>query len=255
MLWPNQVFKLGVRLTHIIETKQNFLIFGASKGLGKAMVQSFCSAENQIYTVSRTAPIAMRGVHWIEADLSYSMPSVERIKAVIDHQKIDVLIYNLGLWETTAFTERYDFEKISSVEIQQMISVNITSCIKSIQALLPNLRASAHAKVILIGSTWGVENHKAKELVFSASKFALRGIAESLREVVREDLIGVSVLNLGYLATDYCLDMPIDQLLEETEYRLIPLADVIQAIKFILSTSKGSCVKEILMPAMQDTNV
>jgi len=100
-----------------------------------------------------------------------------------------------------------------------------------------------------------VDNHNGKELVFSATKFALRGIAQSLREILCEHLIGVSVLNLGYLASEYEIDKPTKDVLEQTEYSLIPLADVIQAIHFVLSTSKASCVKEILMPAMLDTNV
>ena len=234
---------------------KNFLIYGVSKGLGKAIIQSIPESHDVIYGISRSIPISMANLNWIEADLSSSETSVHQIKKIINDNKIDVLIYNVGIWETNAFTEEYDFEKISSLEINQMISTNITTCIQSLQALLKNLRASNNAKVILIGSTWGVENHNGKELIFSATKFALRGVAESLREILRNDLIGVSILNLGYLATEYEIDTPIEKVLKETDYSLIPLADVIQAIKFIMSTSKGTCVKEILMPAMKDTNV
>lgn len=234
---------------------KNFLIYGVSKGLGKAIIQSIPESHDVIYGISRSIPISMANLNWIEADLSSSETSVHQIKEIINDNKIDVLIYNVGIWETNAFTEEYDFEKISSLEINQMISTNITTCIQSLQALLKNLRASNNAKVILIGSTWGVENHNGKELIFSATKFALRGVAESLREILRNDLIGVSILNLGYLATEYEIDTSIEKVLKETDYSLIPLADVIQAIKFIMSTSKGTCVKEILMPAMKDTNI
>ena len=234
---------------------KNFLIYGVSKGLGKAIIQSIPESHDVIYGISRSIPISMANLNWIEADLSSSETSVHQIKEIINDNKIDVLIYNVGIWETNAFTEEYDFEKISPLEINQMISTNITTCIQSLQALLKNLRASNNAKVILIGSTWGVENHNGKELIFSATKFALRGVAESLREILRNDLIGVSILNLGYLATEYEIDTPIEKILKETDYSLIPLADVIHAIKFIMSTSKGACVKEILMPAMKDINV
>ncbi|MGR3977661.1 SDR family oxidoreductase [Acinetobacter sp. 1207_04] len=234
---------------------KNFLIYGVSKGLGKAIIQSIPESHDVIYGISRSIPISMANLNWIEADLSSSETSVHQIKEIINDNKIDVLIYNVGIWETNAFTDEYDFEKISPLEINQMISTNITTCIQSLQALLKNLRASNNAKVILIGSTWGVENHNGKELIFSATKFALRGVAESLREILRNDLIGVSILNLGYLATEYEIDTPIDKVLKETDYSLIPLADVIHAIKFIMSTSKGACVKEILMPAMKDINV
>lgn len=234
---------------------KNFLIYGVSKGLGKAIIQSIPESHDVIYGISRSIPISMANLNWIEADLSSSETSVHQIKDIINDNKIDVLIYNVGIWETNAFTDEYDFEKISPLEINQMISTNITTCIQSLQALLKNLRASNNAKVILIGSTWGVENHNGKELIFSATKFALRGVAESLREILRNDLIGVSILNLGYLATEYEIDTHIDKVLKETDYSLIPLADVIHAIKFIMSTSKGTCVKEILMPAMKDTNI
>ena len=116
------------------------------------------------------------------------------------------------------------------------------------------MRLSKNAKIILIGSTW-VPNEQGKESVFSATQFGLKGIAESLREIVREDQIGVSVLSLGYLATEFTIDVPVNMVLEESDYSLIPLQDVLLAIQFIAATSPATCVKEIIMPAMADENV
>ena len=42
-------------------------------------------------------------------------------------------------------------------------------------------------------------------------------------------------------------------ILAETNHSLISLSDVIQVIKFIISTINATCVKEILMPASQKT--
>ncbi|CAM4189865.1 hypothetical protein F901_00924 [Acinetobacter dispersus] len=232
-----------------------FLIYGVSKGLGKAIVQAVPNSTDTIYGVSRTQPQEAPNLNWIYTDLSKSEKAVSDIKMTIGQQKIDVLIYNVGIWEQQAFSDNYNFEDVSAAEINQIIHTNIATCILSIQSLIENLKLSDNAKIILIGSTWGVDNHNGKELVFSATKFALRGIAQSLREILREHLIGVSVLNLGYLASEYEIDKPTKDVLEQTEYSLIPLADVIQAIHFIISTSKASCVKEILMPAMLNTNV
>ena len=39
------------------------------------------------------------------------------------------------------------------------------------------------------------------------------------------------------------------------DYLANSLSDVIQALEFIISTSKASCVKEINIPAMNDLNV
>ncbi|MCJ0829386.1 SDR family oxidoreductase [Acinetobacter sp. NIPH1876] len=236
-------------------SNKTFLIYGVSKGLGKAIVQAVPKPTDTIYGVSRSRPQEMPNLNWIRADLSKPDQAVSDVKTAIGQQKLDVLIYNVGIWEQQAFSENYNFEDVSAAEINQIINTNISTCIQSIQSLIENLKLSDNAKIILIGSTWGVDNHNGKELVFSATKFALRGIAQSLREILREHLIGVSVLNLGYLASEYEIDKPTQDVLEETKYSLIPLADVIQAIHFIISTTKASCVKEILMPAMLDQNV
>lgn len=236
-------------------SNKTFLIYGVSKGLGKAIVQTVPRSTDTIYGVSRTQPQEIQNLNWICTDLSKPEQAVSDVKTAIGQQKVDVLIYNVGIWEQQAFSENYNFENVSAAEINQIINTNITTCIQSIQSLIENLKYSDNAKIILIGSTWGVENHNSKELVFSATKFALRGIAHSLREILREHLIGVCVLNLGYLASEYEIKKPVEEILEETEYSLISLAGVIHAINFIISTSKAACVKEILMPAMLDQNV
>lgn len=234
---------------------KTFLVYGVSKGLGKAIVQKVPQPADKVYGVSRTEPDSLPHLNWINADLSCPNQAAAAIKQRIGREKIDVLIYNVGIWESTAFTEHYNFNEIPPLEIHNIIHTNITSCIQSIQLLIENLKLSDNAKIILIGSTWGVDNHNGPEVVFSATKFALRGIAQSLREILREDAIGVSVLNLGYLASDYNIDIPADQILKETDSSLIPLSDAIQAILFIISTTKAACVKEILMPAMADRNM
>lgn len=71
----------------------------------------------------------------------------------------------------------------------------------------------------------------------------------------RNDKIGVSVLNLGYLATEYPIEGPAETVISETKGTLISLQDVMSAIQFILSTSNATCIKEIDMPAMLDMNV
>ncbi|MNY65304.1 hypothetical protein D3C86_2025580 [compost metagenome] len=77
----------------------------------------------------------------------------------------------------------------------------------------------------------------------------------ALRENLRAYKIGVSILNLGYLATEFENDENVETVIKQTEGNLIPLQDVINALKFIISTSNASCVKEINMPAMNDVNV
>lgn len=237
---------------------KTYLIFGVSKGLGKALTLTLPSGEDIVYGVSRTQPEYLNkspNIHWISADLSKPIEAVQVLKTEIDTAKIDYFIYNVGIWESDGFSENYNFDTISQSETISIINTNLTSCILTIQAFIENLRLSQNPKIIFIGSTWGLDNHNGKEVAFSATKFGLRGIIHSLRENLRDYRIGVSILNLGYLATEFEITVPTEQVLEKTNGELIPLNDVINAIKFITSTSYASCVKEINMPAMQDQNL
>ncbi|MEX9940647.1 SDR family oxidoreductase [Providencia rettgeri] len=228
---------------------------GVSKGLGKALVEGFPENTDHIYGVSRSKPpFEQTNFTWIPADLN-DINSANSIKSVIQSQPIHTLIYNVGIWEKLAFSEEYQFESTDDIELLNMVQTNISACLLNLKALLPNLRLAKNSKIILIGSTWGLDNHNGKEVTFSATKYAIRGIAQSLRETLREDKIAISVINLGYLATEYPLTTPVDEVIEKSHGQLIPLQDVVNAVRFIANTSNATCVKEITMPAMMDTNV
>lgn len=237
---------------------KTYLIFGVSKGLGKVITLNLPDKNNIVFGISRSMPDYLDSkpnFRWISTDLSNPIEATKTIKKNVGSHKIDFLIYNVGIWESDAFSDNYRFENNVQEEIVNIINTNITSCILSIQSLIENLKLSENPKVILIGSTWGLENHNGKEVTFSASKFALRGIGHALRENFRQNKIGISVLNLGYLATEFDNNESIEEVLKQTNGQLIPMQDVLQALKFILSTSNASCVKEINMPAMNDENV
>jgi len=240
-------------------TGKTFLIYGISKGLGKAITLQIPKTEDRVFGISRSKPDFVTSentsIQWIESDLSNPIESSKAVKAQIGTTPIDCLIYNVGIWEHNAFSDTYDFKNNTPEEIINLIQTNISSCILAIQAFIENLKASRNAKIILIGSTWGLDNHNGMEVTFSATKFALRGVVHSLRENLRADAIGVSILNLGYLATEYTNNEPVETVLKETDGELIPLQDALLAIQFILATSSASCVKEITMPAMKDTNM
>lgn len=230
------------------------LIYGVSKGLGKALVEGVPAPEESIFGVSRSKPpFEQANFTWIPADLN-DIHCANTIKHTIQDRPIHTLIYNVGIWEKLAFSDEYCFETTDDAELLTMIQTNISACLLNLKALLPNLRLAKNSKIILIGSTWGLDNHNGKEVTFSATKYALRGIVQSLRETLREDKIAISILNLGYLATEYPLSVPVEDVIEQSNGQLIPLQDVVNAVRFIVSTSNASCVKEITMPAMMDTN-
>lgn len=237
---------------------KNFIIFGASKGLGEAFVNGLPEKGDRVWVVSRTYPNSLDvedGIekHWIEADLAKPDAST-LIANTLNDVTIDVLIYNVGIWESKGFRDDYNFENDDPAEIANIININVTSTITCIQKLLPNLKKSDNAKIFLIGSTAGLEHNDFTQVSFTASKFGLRGIGNSIREHVKKYGIGVTCINPGEIATQIPLEDGIEKVLSTYGGTQIPLQDLVSLVKCVMNLSKASCVKEINMPAMLDSN-
>ena len=226
----------------------NILITGASRGLGDAFSRGLGRAGDSLWLVSRHTCPSFKlkddvTRHWIEADLSSA--GVHQLIAASLPPVLDVVIHNAGIWESTAFSSRYNFEQISETETRAVLEVNLIAPILLTQALLPKLRGSSNPKIVLIGSINGLENASMPEVAYSASKFGLRGVAHALREHLRSEQIGVTVLNPGSIAWDGNL---------EREDLILP-ADIVRLVRAVLETSRRTVVKEIDLPAMQDGQV
>ena len=174
---------------------------------------------------------------WIKADLS-DLNSVKIIANAIGKVPLDVFIYNAGIWETKGY------EKTTQNEIVDIINVNLTSVILIIQKLLKNIRKGFSKKIIFIGSTCGLENEGSDSIIYTATKFGLRGVTHSLRDYLRDDSISVSCISPGSIASDI--------LFKEGS---IPFSDIISIINVIINSSVATCIKEIHIPALKDTGV
>lgn len=237
---------------------KKYIIFGASKGLGDAFVKGVPEQGDVVWIVSRSKPASMElndGVdrHWIAADLAEEGVA-RNVASALGDETIDVLIYNVGIWEKEGFEDHYDFEKDEPSDIANILHVNLTSTITCIQALLPNVRRSDAGKIILIGSTAGLDHTNNSQVSFVASKFGLRGIANALREHVRRDGIGVTCINPGELTAEIPFEEGPDKAIEAYEGTRIPVQDIVSLVKCVVGLSKAACVKEIHVPAMTDTN-
>jgi len=176
---------------------KTILVAGASRGIGLAVAEHLVSRCDRLLSVSRTAaPIG----EWIQADLS-ELAGVETVANTIVDDPLDALLYMGGMWETHAFTNQYSFEDCSDTDIAQVIAVNLVAPIRLVKALLPALCRSNNPKIIFMGALSGRDNFPGREVANSASKFGLRGVVHSLREELRSQRIGVTIINPGNVGT------------------------------------------------------
>ncbi len=223
---------------------------GASAGLGRAFVDGLRAKGHETIGVSRSVPDREES-RWIAADFSNAAAAADVLAAQAP-ASLDVLIWNLGIWEPAAFTSEYRFDAENDEIIEQLLEVNTTALILTLKRLLPVLLRSESPKVMLTGSTSGLPRSGRPEVAFGASKAALNGIADALREGYRDQRLAVSTLQLGYLNTEHSLSEPRSLAASHGDGTLIPVHDVVEIVGAMLNLSNSSFVRELVMPAILD---
>lgn len=183
------------------------VITGASRGIGKALAESFAAqSAHDLLLISRNESALSElcdGIGDRSAYLAVDLTLSQDISRVSDYVaehwgQVDVLINNAG-----ALVNK-QFEQISRTEFEEVIAVNYTSVFFLIQGLLPYLKKSERAHVVNIGSMGGVQGSSkfAGLSVYSSSKAAIAGLSECLAVDLAEFGISVNCLALGSVQTE-----------------------------------------------------
>ncbi|MEO0925232.1 MAG: SDR family oxidoreductase [Cyanobacteria bacterium J06631_6] len=220
------------------------VVVGASRGIGAAVAEHLLPHTTELITVSRTPS---KIGNWIAADVSQKA-GIEKIIRTVGDRSLDALLYLGGTWETAAFTSQYDFERCSDADLERVIAVNLLAPIRLVKSLLPALKQAKNPKLIFMGALSGLDNFPAREVANSASKFGLRGAVHALREELRPERIGITIINPGNVGTPEVLE-DLRQA-GQPETSAIPMSDLLQIVDCVLSLSRFTCVKEIQLPAM-----
>src|SRR5690606_7046404 len=166
------------------------LITGAGKGIGRAIALALAAEGVQVALLSRTksqleevaTEIRSNGGKAIVVTANVGTKS-EVDTAVADVQNqlgpIDILINNAGIGKFGKFME------LSPEEWQNIIQVNLMGVYYVTRAALPAMIERQTGDIINISSTAGLRGG-AVTSAYSASKFAVIGLSESLMQEVRK---------------------------------------------------------------------
>ncbi len=222
------------------------LIFGGSSGIGLAAAEHFSGQCQELITISRRpSPLGT----WIKTDLT-KPEEIASLAAQLIDKPIDGLLYLGGTWETHAFTKQYSFDHCSDEDLENVINVNLLAPIRVIQALLPGLRMSQNPRIIITGAAIaGLSLTGGIEVANTASMLGLRGLVLALRQNLKEDKVGVTLLKPGYVATPEVLNDLHEAGISE-DYS-IPLSDLMNVIEAVLNLSNRTNINEIEIPTMR----
>lgn len=198
---------------------KNWLITGVSTGLGRAIAQAALDRGDRVVGTVRNeadraafsalAPERATGLIADVTDEAAVRAAVEAADAATGG--IDILVNNAGYGIVAGV------EEASLAEIRAQFEVNVFGAIAVLQAVLPHMRARRRGRILNITSVSGFVGWPSLG-IYSASKFALEGISETLAMEVEPLGIKLTMIEPGGLRTDFATRSRVTSAREIADY-------------------------------------
>ena len=212
---------------------KNALITGAGKGIGKAIALALAKEGVNVILVARTkdeiesVAIKARSLRVKASAITADVADINSVNSAVDKAlaefgTIDILINNAGI---AAFGK---FLELEPTDWERIIQVNLMGTYYVTRAVLPNMIERQTGDIINISSTAGLSGN-ALTSAYSASKFAVLGLTESLMQEVRKHNIRVTALTPSTVATDMAKELKLTDGNPETVMQAEDMSELIIA--------------------------
>jgi NAD(P)-dependent dehydrogenase (short-subunit alcohol dehydrogenase family) len=183
------------------------VVTGGGSGLGAALAQLFAAQGMAVAALDIDAAAAERTADAIGVELAVPATSVQcdvgdttsvmeaalHVEATLGG--CDVLCANVGVQQFGAM------DTLTDPDWQWVLNVNVLGAVRTVRAFLPLLRTATGFRRIVLTSSSSVLSPGVRIGAYQASKFAVMGIGETLREELADEGIGVTVLFPGGMIT------------------------------------------------------
>ena len=175
------------------------LVTGGTRGIGRAIAERAAAGGHDVFVTGRdeAAVAALRGgrIDGCRADVG----EWGEVQAAVTNARerfgrIDVVVANAGSGVPG------DLATGDPEQWRQMVDTNVLGVALTVKAALPELERT-RGRFVLVGSVVG-RKHVPGSL-YGATKWAISGLAESLRLQVREAGIGVTLVEPGLVASEF----------------------------------------------------
>ena len=180
----------------------NIIITGCSTGIGLATAKYLKDKFVKVYPTARYQKDvdmlkSLGFEHAMQLDITKHHQITEVIEAVIAiDSKIDVWFNNAGFGQAGAV------EDISTKILKEQFETNVFGLHECTRQVIPVMREQGYGKMIQHSSVLGLISLFGRG-AYNASKYAIEGLADTLRLELKDTDIHVSLLNTGPITSDF----------------------------------------------------
>jgi len=218
---------------------RTYFLTGSSSGIGAAIAKVLIDGNARVIALGRHVELIKGKDNYLPKRVDFSQVNQleETFKRIIQkEQRIDGVICAAGVGQFSAL------EQFSFHQMQNIMDVNFTAQALLVRLLIPRLKQQESSDIIFIGSEAALNGGK-NGAMYCASKFALRGFSQALREECSKSGVRVMLINPGMVKTPFFDHLNFEPG-EEPENYILP-EDVADAVKLILSARQGTLFEEI----------
>jgi NAD(P)-dependent dehydrogenase (short-subunit alcohol dehydrogenase family) len=170
-----------------MRANQVVLITGASSGIGAACAARLAAAGHRVFGSTRGAQRAgPGGIEWLALDVRDEASAASAVARVVEAAgRLDVLVNNAGFGLAGAV------EDTTPGDLLDQLDTNLLGPLRMLRAALPHMRERGRGRIVQISSLAGRIGVPFQG-AYSASKFALEGLSESLALELRP--LGIDVV-------------------------------------------------------------
>ncbi len=223
-----------------MNNENTIVVTGASSGIGRATASRLLENDYHVIGIARDfskCPVDSKQFTTLELDLSRLDELPARLDELArDQPSISGLVCCAGSGRFGSL-EEFSFE-----QIRELIDLNLTSQVYVVRALLPAMKRRQAGTIILMGSEAALAGGK-RGAVYSAAKFGLRGLAQSLRQECASSDLRVSIINPGMVKTGFFDTLDFRPGDADDNY-ILP-EDVAAVVLEVIETRSGTVIDEI----------
>ena len=191
-----------------MRSKNLLLVTGASSGIGREISRKLCKEGHEVILTSRSKE-KLNSLHNELRKLGYKshvIPCDVRVENEVNHlyEKssklgfVDCVINNAGIGKFSSIN------KMSIEDWDEQISTNLRSSFLTTRLFVKKMIEKKEGKFVFINSVAGKYGHSfSSSTAYVASKYGLKGFADSLRTELREHNIKVISIHPGAINTNF----------------------------------------------------